>query len=524
MKKLARMTMLAAALVASATTLSAQQTVTVDVTVDLSRPGAPIARQIYGHFAEHLGRGIYEGIWVGPDSPIPNTNGYRNDVLQALRNLEVPVIRWPGGCFADLYDWRDGIGPREDRPTRINVHWGGVTDNNAFGTHEFMNFTELVGAEAFVSGNLGSMEPLQMGQWVEYMTSAENATLANERRANGREEPWTLKYFGIGNETWGCGGNMRPETAAAANARAYAFVHAPRSMGMLRVAAGASGNLDLWHDYMAFTEEMMKNSGPTFDGHLEALSYHYYAMPPDLGPKGPATGFTEEDWAKQLDYTLDIDRQLKDVIGIMDRYDPERQTPLFVDEWGAWYQPEPGSTPGFLYQQNSLRDAQVAALTFNIFHRYSDRIKMANIAQMINVLQAVILTDGPRMILTPTYHAFDLYRPFMEATPYPATASQAQYTFGDIALPLIDVTAARGTDGRMYLAVVNTDPHRAVTVRTNLSGRSATGRILVSDRMDAHNSFDNPTALTPQPISGTIQNGMVVVQMPPMGVAVLAVD
>jgi alpha-N-arabinofuranosidase len=247
-------------------------------------------------------------------------------------------------------------------------------------------------------------------------------------------------------------------------------------------------------------------------------------MPPDLGPKGPATGFAEEDWAKQLDYTLDIDRQLKDVIGIMDRYDPERQTPLFVDEWGAWYQPEPGSTPGFLYQQNSLRDAQVAALSFNIFHRYSDRIKMANIAQMINVLQAVILTDGPRMILTPTYHDFDLYRPFMGATPYPATASQAQYTFGDIALPLIDVTAARGTDGRMYLAVVNTDPHRAVTVRTNLSGRSATGRILVSDRMDAHNSFDNPTALTPQPISGTIQNGMVVVQMPPMGVAVLAVD
>jgi alpha-N-arabinofuranosidase len=295
-------------------------------------------------------------------------------------------------------------------------------------------------------------------------------------------------------------------------------------MGMIKVASGASGNLDRWHDYEAFTEEMMRNGGPTFDGHLQALSYHYYAMPPDLGPKGPATGFTEEDWAKQLMYTLDLDRQLQDVIAIMDRYDPQKQTALYVDEWGAWYQQEPGSTPGFLYQQNTLRDAQVAALSFNMFHRYSERIKMANIAQMINVLQAVILTDRERMLLTPTYHAFDLYRPFMEATPYPATVSDVRYTFGEISLPLIDVSVARGTDGRFQLAIVNTDPHRAVTVRTNLSGRSATGRILVSSRMDAHNSFDNPNALTPAPFNGSIQDGRVVVQMPPMGVAVLAVE
>lgn len=514
---------LAIALLGFANSTTAQPA-TVEVMVDLSRPGEPIAPEIYGHFAEHLGRGIYEGIWVGPDSDIPNTRGYRNDVLEALRALEVPVIRWPGGCFADLYDWRDGIGPREQRPTRINVHWGGVTESNAFGTHEFMDFVEMIGAEAYISGNLGSLEPYQMAQWVEYITSDEDATLANERRRNGREEPWRLKYFGIGNETWGCGGNMRPEAAAAANARAWAFVNAPVEMGMIKVASGASGNLDNWHDYKAFTEEMMKNGGPTFGGYLEALSYHYYAMPPNLGPKGPATGFDEEQWALQLAYTLDIDRQLKDVIAIMDRYDPEKRTALYVDEWGAWYQPEPGSTPGFLYQQNTLRDAQVAALSFNIFHRYSDRIRMANIAQMINVLQAIILTDGPRMILTPTYHAFDLYKPFKGATPFPAIVSEARYTYGDIELPLIDVSVARGTDGRMYLAVVNTDPHREVTVRTNLRGRSATGRILVSDRMDAHNTFDSPNALTPQPFSGTIENGMVVVQMPPMGVAVLAVE
>ena len=496
----------------------------VDVTVDLSRPGAPIARQIYGHFAEHLGRGIYEGVWVGPDSKIPNVRGYRTDVVNALKRLQVPVIRWPGGCFADLYHWRDGIGPRSQRPTRINVHWGGVTDNNSFGTHEFMDFAELVGAEAYVSGNIGSLSPFEMSQWVEYITSAEDATLANERRKNGRDKPWNLKYWGIGNETWGCGGNMRPQMAAAENARYMAFVNAPRAMGMIKVASGASGNLDKWHDYKAFTEEMMKNGGPTFGDHMEALSYPYYAMPPDLAPKGPATDFNEEGWAKQLHYTLDIDRQLKDVIAIMDRHDPKKQTALYVDEWGAWYQPEKGSTPGFLYQQNTLRDAQVAALSFNIFHRYTDRIKMANIAQMINVLQAIILTDKEKMILTPTYHAFDMYRPFMEATPYPASTSAAAYKFGDITLPLIDVSAARGKDGKLYLAIVNTDPKRAVRVRTNLTGKAASGQILASDRMDAHNSFDNPNALVPRPFRGEMVDGRLVVQMPPMGVAVVAVD
>jgi alpha-L-arabinofuranosidase len=523
MKRLTGAALLAVTLAGSATAQNVPAP-SVDVSIDTSRPGAPIARQIYGHFAEHLGRGIYEGIWVGPDSKIPNIRGYRTDVVNALKALQVPVIRWPGGCFADLYDWRDGIGPRNQRPTRINVYWGGVTDNNAVGTHEFMDFAELVGAEAYVSANMGSLSPYEMAQWVEYMTSSENATLANERRKNGREKPWNLKYLGIGNETWGCGGNMRPDTAAAANARYSGFVNAPASMGMIKVASGASGNLDKWHDYKAFTEEMMKNGGPTFEGHMQALSYHYYAMPPDLGPKGPATGFSEELWAKQLMYTLDIDRQLRDVIAIMDRYDPKKQTALYVDEWGAWYQPEPGSTPGFLYQQNSLRDAQVAALSFNIFHRYTDRIKMANIAQMINVLQAVILTDKERMILTPTYHAFEMYKPFMEATPFPASVSRAEYRFGDISLPLIDVSAARGKDGKMYLAIVNTDPRRAVDVRTNLSGTSATGRILVADRMDAHNSFDNPNALRPTPFSGRVENGRIVVRMPAMGVAVLAVE
>jgi len=517
---LATLALLAVALPAQTQTM---QVATATATIDTAKTGAVIDRHIYGQFAEHLGTGIYEGIWVGPGSKIPNVRGYRTDVVEALKKIHVPVVRWPGGCFADLYDWRDGIGPRAKRPTRINVHWGGVTDNNAFGTHEFMDFAELIGAAPYVSGNIGSLSPYEMAQWVEYMTSSENASLANERRKNGRAKPWTLKYFGIGNETWGCGGNMRPDTAAAANARYMAFVNAPRAMGMIKVASGASGNLDKWHDYKAFTEEMMKNGGPTFGDHLEALSYHYYAMPPDLGPKGPATGFNEEDWAKQLHYTLDIDRQLKDVIGIMDRHDPKKQTALYVDEWGAWYKPEPGSTPGFLYQQNTLRDAQVAALSFNIFHRYTDRIKMANIAQMINVLQAMILTDKEKMLLTPTYHVFDMYQPFMEATPFAAKVSAANYTFGGIKLPLIDVSAARGKDGKLYLAIVNTDPHKAVDVKTNVNG-TGRGRIITADKMDAHNTFAAPNTIQPVAFSGTSDGGKAAFHMPAMSVAVVAVE
>ena len=495
----------------------------VDVVIDTAAPGAVIDRHIYGQFAEHLGRGIYEGLWVGPNSKIPNTRGYRKDVVAALKAIHVPVVRWPGGCFADNYDWRDGIGQRAKRPTRINVNWGDVTEDNSFGTHEYMDLMELLGADAYISINVGSASPLEAQRWIEYITSDQKATLANERRRNGRDKPWNLKFIGIGNETWGCGGNMRPEVAAANNARYTGYIRTPDAMHTIKVASGSTGNLDRWQDYKAFTEEIMKNGGPTFGGYMQALSYHYYAMPPDLGPKGPATGFNEDLWAKQLGYALELERQLKDVTAIMDKHDPAKRTALYVDEWGSWYQQEPGSHPGFLYQQNTMRDAEVAALSLNIFHRHTDRVKLAAIAQMINVLQAMILTDKEKMVLTPTYHVFDLYQPFMEATPYKATVSNAAYAYGDTKLPLVDVSAARGKDGKLYLAIVNTDPHRAVTVRTGLAG-SASGRILAGATMDAHNSFANPNAVHPVPFSGASEGGKLVFHMPAMAVAVVAVN
>ncbi len=491
------------------------QTAVANVTIDTSKTGAEIDRHIYGQFSEHLGRGIYEGIWVGGNSKIPNIHGYRKDVVEALRKIHVPVIRWPGGCFADLYSWRDGIGPRAKRPVRINVHWGGVTDDNSFGTHEFMNFAELIGADPYVSINVGSLAPYDAAQWVEYMTSDEKASLANERRKNGRAKPWQLKYLGIGNETWGCGGNMSGAYAASVNARYSSFVNAPAAMGMVKIASGASGNIG---DPEAFTAAMMKGGG-----RMQALTFHYYAMPPDRGARGPATGFSESQWAGELGLALKMEDYVSKVSAVMDKYDPDKKVGLYVDEWGSWYDQEPGSHPGFLYQQNSLRDAEVAALTLNIFHRHTDRVKLAAIAQTINVLQAMILTDKDKMLLTPTYHVFDMYQPFMGAVPYAATVSTPDYAQGDNKMPMVDVSAARGKDGKLVLAIVNTNPNHAVQLVTNLTG-TAQGRILTAFAMDAHNTFDQPGLVHPVPFHGSTEGGKLSFDMPAKSVAVVTVN
>jgi alpha-N-arabinofuranosidase len=488
------------------------QTAVANVTIDTSKPGAEIDRHIYGQFAEHLGRGIYEGIWVGEASPIPNIHGYRKDVVDALRKIHVPDIRWPGGCFGDLYDWRDGIGPRAKRPVRVNVHWGGVTEDNSFGTNEFMNFSELVGADAYVSLNVGSLTPYDGAQWLEYMTSDSQSSLAKERRKNGRAKPWTVRFVGIGNETWGCGGNMRADYAADINRRYATFANTPREMGTLKIASGSHD------DNFDFAETMMRDGG-RFDG----LSVHYYTVPRIFRDKGPATGFPESEWASTLVHARHIDEIVTKTAAIMDKYDPDKKVGLYVDEWGAWYDQEPGSHPGFLYQQNSLRDAEVAALSLNIFQRHTDRVKGANIAQMINVLQAMILTDKEKMLLTPTYHVFDMYQAFMGATPYLATVSGPDYVQDDNRLPMVDVSAARGKDGKLVLAIVNTNPAHAVQVVTNLTG-SAHGRILSAFAMDAHNTFAQPNLVHPVAFNSSTEGGKMSFDMPAKSVAVVTVD
>jgi alpha-N-arabinofuranosidase len=400
--------------------------VNVQVTIRADQPGAVIHRNVYGQFAEHLGAGIYEGVWVGENSDIPNTEGYRDDVMNALRELQVPLVRWPGGCFADDYHWREGVGPRASRPMRVNAHWGGVPETNEFGTHEFMRFAELLGAEVYISGNVGSGTVQEMGDWLEYMTSATNSQLAEERRANGREEPWKIHYFGIGNETWGCGGNMRPEFYADLFRQyaTYINIRTPRDNRPVIVASGGNDDGTRWAEVLASTGGR----------DVHAISHHYYTRPRQerWQDKGPSTGFGENEWISTLSNTMLIDSFITSNERVLDRHDPEGRIGFYVDEWGTWYDPEPGREPGFLWQHNTLRDALVASLNFNIFHKHARRVTMTNIAQMVNVLQAMILTDGPRMTLTPTYHVFHMYIPFQDATSLPTDVRTPNYRLGQV--------------------------------------------------------------------------------------------
>jgi alpha-N-arabinofuranosidase len=493
----------------------AQESVDVAVTVRADQPGPVINPDIYGQFAEHLGAGIYEGVWVGEKSSIPNTNGYRNDVIAALKALKVPVVRWPGGCFADEYHWRDGIGPREKRPVKVNTHWGGVPETNEFGTHEFMTFAEMIGTKVYISGNVGSGSPQEMADWMEYLTSDTVSTLANERRKNGRDKPWDVHFFGIGNETWGCGGNMRPEYYADLFRQYATYVKAPRGKRPKIVASGGHDAGTKWAEVLT---TMVQRD-------MDAISHHYYTIPSGVWEKkGNSLGFPEGEWISTLANTLKIDEYITSNEKVLDKNDPQGKVAFFVDEWGTWYSTEPGREPGFLYQQNSLRDALVAALNFHVFHAHAKRVQMANIAQMVNVLQAMILTDGPRMTLTPTYHAFEMYIPFQGATYLPTEIQAPRYALEQLSVPSVSVTAARDAAGKLHLGLVNLDPKREAIVSLNTAGaevKSATGRILTAKAMDAHNTFDAPQAVKPAPISARRSGGKLVLRLPPKSVAVV---
>lgn len=479
--------------------------------------GPVINRNIYGHFAEHLGRCIYEGLWVGPDSAILNTRGIRNDVLAALKALHIPVLRWPGGCFADEYHWKDGIGPREKRPSMINTHWGAVVENNHFGTHEFMDLVELLGCEAYICGNVGSGAVSEMMEWVEYLTSDALSPMANLRRANGRDSAWKVKYFGVGNENWGCGGNMRAEYYADQYRRYNTFVkNYQRELPVYRIAGGANA-----FDYH-WTEVMMREATPLMNG----LSLHYYTLPTgDWFNKGSATDFAEDHWFVTLQKTLRMEELLTKHGAIMDKYDPQKRVGLIVDEWGTWYNVEPGTNPGFLYQQNTLRDAIVAGLNFHLFHAHADRVAMANIAQTVNVLQAMVLTDGAKMLLTPTYHVFEMFKVHQDATVLRTDLIAPDYAYGQDQIPALSASASRTAAGQVNLSLVNTHPHNAITVRVSIAGhtaKSVSGRVLTAGAMNAHNTFDAPATVAPTPFNGAkLEGDTLTVTLPAKSVVVL---
>jgi alpha-N-arabinofuranosidase len=489
----------------------------VKMVLDADVRKGKISRHIYGHFSEHLGRCIYGGIWVGKDSPIPNTDGIRNDVIKALKAIKIPVLRWPGGCFADEYHWMDGIGPYESRPTMINTHWGGVTENNHFGTHEFMRLCELIGAEPYICGNVGSGTVREMQQWIEYITFDGKSPMADLRRANGREEPWKLTYFGVGNENWGCGGNMRPEYYADEYRRYATYIRNFAGNRIYKIACGANAGDYRW------TEVLMREAGNMMDG----LSLHYYTVPGDWSNKGSAVDFDEAKWFDTLRKTLFMEELVTRHSTIMDQYDPEKRVGLIVDEWGTWYDVEPGTNPGFLYQQNTLRDALVAGINLNIFNNHCDRVKMANIAQMVNVLQAIILTEGEKMVLTPTYHVFDMYKVHQEADLLQVNLENEEYRFGDDAIPQVSASASMDKDGVIHISICNLSHEKDVEIDCQLRGTEVSGvsgTILTAPAMNAHNTFDAPENIKPARFNGaSLKNGVLRIEMPPKSVVVLAV-
>ncbi|MGG4096582.1 alpha-N-arabinofuranosidase [Paenibacillus lautus] len=479
-----------------------------------------INRNIYGHFSEHLGRCIYEGIWVGEDSPIPNTEGIRNDVLEALKQLNIPVLRWPGGCFADEYHWKDGVGPRENRKQMVNTHWGGVVENNHFGTHEFLRLCELLGCEPYISGNVGSGTVQEMSEWVEYMTFDGVSPMAAWRQENGREKPWNVKYFGVGNENWGCGGNMRPEYYADLYRRYQTYVRNYGDNKIYKIACGP--NVD---DYR-WMETVMREAHPFMD----AISLHYYTIPGEFWTgKGPATGFSEQEWFTTMKKALHMDELITRHSAIMDQYDPNKRIGLIVDEWGTWFDVEPGTNPGFLYQQNTIRDALVAGLTLNIFHEHNDRVVMANIAQVVNVLQSVVLTEGEKMILTPTYHVFDMYKVHQDAERLATNYSGVDYEMDGEKIPQVSVTASKDQAGKIHVSLCNVSHTEQSDVTIQLRGLNGevskiVGQQLASDSLDAHNTFESPETLRPTTFHAFEQERDVLrAKLAPMSVTVLEI-
>ena len=478
------------------------------ITLNPARSKGTINKNIYGHFSEHLGRCIYQGLYVGENSPIPNVRGIRTDAVEALRKIHVPVLRWPGGCFADEYHWEDGIGPKESRRRMVNTNWGGVTEDNSFGTHEFMDLCQQVGCEPYINANVGSGTVREMAEWVEYMNSDGDSTTVRRRRANGQEKAWGVRYWGIGNESWGCGGNMRPEYYADEFRRYQTFCRTYGEYKPFRIACGPSD----WN--FRWTEVLMERAGKFMD----ALTLHYYTVPGDTWEeKGSARDFTSEDYYKTLVKAARMDRIITGHDEIMNRTDPEKRVGLIVDEWGTWYDVEPGTNPGFLYQQSTMRDAMVAAITLNIFNRHCDRVIMANLAQTVNVLQSVLLTEGDQLVLTPTWHVFDLYQAHQGAKEVDcfvqtAAVGEKEWEIGQIS------ASASQKDGVVTVTLANLSADASAEVELKgIHAASATGRVL-SGEIHALNDFD-ASPLTTRPLDVLLREDGACLTLPPCAVA-----
>jgi alpha-N-arabinofuranosidase len=475
-----------------------------------------INKNIYGHFAEHLGRCIYGGFFVGDTSKIPNTAGVRNDIIDALKKLKIPNLRWPGGCFADTYHWKDGIGPKENRPTIVNKWWGGVTEDNSFGTHDFLNMCEVLGTEPYLSGNVGSGTVQELADWVQYANFGGKSPMSDLRKKNGRTEPWKVKFWGIGNEAWGCGGNMTADYYVGEYRKFATFMSDwENTGGLTRIASGSNSADYNW------TETLMKDIPLNM---LGGVGVHHYAVI-DWTKKGDGVDYTDFEYFQTMKSALKMEELVTKHSAIMDKYDPEKKVAMIVDEWGAWYEVEKGTNPGFLYQQNTMRDAVLAGSTLNIFNNHADRVRMANLAQCVNVLQAVILTDKAKMILTPTYYVMQLYSVHQDAQLLPITIKSPLYTYNGETLPALSASASKDKKGLVHISLVNIDSKKENTVEIDLNElgiKTASAMIIGSSKLQDFNSFDNPTKIQPVAFKGfDIKKGKLTVTVPPFSVIML---
>lgn len=496
------------------------QSMSQQTIIDISDAGGnvKISRHIYGHFAEHLGRCIYDGFYVGEKSSIPNTNGVRNDIIAALKKMKIPMLRWPGGCFADTYHWKDGIGPKEKRPAIVNRWWGGVTEDNSFGLHDFLNMCEELDTEPYLAGNIATGTVQELADWVQYVGSNTKNPMSDLRKQNGREQPWNTRFWGVGNEAWGCGGNMTPEYYANEFRKYATFMSDWTNSGKIfRVASGANSADYHW------TETLMRNVPGNL---MEGVALHHYSVI-DWENKGPSTEFTEEQYFTTLKKALFMDTLVINHSAIMDKYDPQKKIALVVDEWGGWYNVEPNTNPGFLFQQNTMRDAMIAGVTLNIFHKHAERVRIANLAQTVNVLQAVILTEKEKMILTPTYHVMEMYNVHQDATLLPLKISTGDYVFAGQKLAAVSASASKDSTGVMHVSLVNIDPNKAQKITLNINAgklNSVTGRVLSSKKIQDFNSFNEPEKIKPADFKDVVINKKAVsVTLPAASVVVLTI-
>ena len=493
-------------------------TATARAIIDLDVTGHRISRHIYGHFAEHLGRCFYDGFWVGGDSPIPHERGIRLDIVEALRALDIPNLRWPGGCFADTYHWRDGIGPREQRPRIANTNWGDVVESNHFGTHEFMDLCDLLGADAYVNGNVGSGTVQEMADWVEYLTRDDDSPMARLRRENGRDEPWKVPFWGLGNEAWGCGGNMSAAHYAEEARRYATFCHNHGDNKLMRIAAGANEDDLEWTRVLMKT--LMECHGCTLYGNLpyQAVSFHYYTHSGSGINTEDATTFDEAQFYDTMAYAAGMERVIRGHVAVMDSYDPQNRVSLVCDEWGTWWNAEEGTNPGFLFQQNTVRDALVAGLHFDIFHRYARRLTMANIAQTVNVLQAMLLTDGERMVLTPTYHVFEMNKGHQDADQLVTHVLDAPARgVGTDALELLSMSAST-KENRALISLTHLSADEDCAVRVDLRGRDANvlrARVLTGESTTSFNDADHSDRVAPVTLDARVEDGVLALTLPP---------